>query len=200
MRNGIAPVYYMQKAGVNVALGIDEKAFNDDEDAVSELRMIYYVNRLSGFDLGNTPALSPYEVIAMGTCNAARSVGQAGKIGRLAPGMKADLITLDLKEMMEDPWIAPDLDIAKMFIHRARGSHVRNVMVDGKLVIEEGAFKTIDVEALYAEVRAYADKGLSPQQRAYAEGLRSIKPYLHKWYSGWADFPRDPFYKVNTRT
>jgi len=200
MRNGIAPVYFMQRAGVNVAMGMDEKAFNDDEDAVSELRMIYYVNRLSDFDLGNTPALSPYQVLAMGTCNAARCLGLGNRIGRLIPGMKADLITLDLKEMMEDPWVAPDLDICKMFIHRGRGRHVKNVIIDGKLVVDEGVIKTVDIDTLYKEVRDFASRGQTPVQRAYAEGLKSIKPYLHNWYRGLGDFPRDPFYKVNSRS
>ena len=200
MRNGIAPVYFMHQAGVNVALGIDEKAFNDDEDAVSELRMIYYVNRLSDFDLGNTPALSPYQVLAMGTSNAARCVGLGNKIGRLLPGMKADLITLDLTEMMEDPWVAPDLDVGRMFIHRGRGRHVRNVMVDGKLVVDEGVFKTVDIERLYKEVREFASRGQAPAQRAYAETLRAIKPHLQNWYRGLGDFPRDPFYRVNSRS
>ena len=199
MRNGIAPVVPMVRAGVNVALGIDEKAFNDDEDAIGELRMIFYIHRLSGFDLEDTPALDPYQVIAMGTRNAARCLGLGDEVGALRPGMKADLITLDMAEMTADPWASPDLDPGLLFIHRARGRHVRDVLVDGQAVVVDGAVQTIDVEALYREVRACAEKGLTPAQRAYAERMREIKPYVQRWYRSWADFPREPFYAVNSR-
>ena len=78
MRNGISPVWYLQKAGVNVALGLDEKSINDDEDVFMEMRMIFYLSRVSGFDLANTPALTPAEVFRMGTLNTAKSLGMQG--------------------------------------------------------------------------------------------------------------------------
>ena len=49
----------MVKAGLNVALGIDEKGINDDEDPIMEMRMIYYLYRQAGIDLTNCPALTP---------------------------------------------------------------------------------------------------------------------------------------------
>lgn len=202
MRNGIAPVYHMLKAGVNVALGVDEKAFADDEDSIAELRMIYYVNRLSGFDLATTTttALTPYEVLAMGTCNAARTLGLEQEVGKLVPGMKADIITLDTEAILRDPWVAPELDIGRAFIYRAKGKDVRNVMVDGELVIEDGECRTMDIPALYEEVRRFAQKGQTKAQRAYGEGMRALKPYMQQWYARiLPDFPRDPFYLVNSR-
>ena len=200
MRNGIAPVYFMQKAGVNVALGIDEKAFADDGDCIAELRMIYYINRLSGFDLANTPALTPYEVLAMGTCNAARSLGLEKEVGKLVPGMKADIITLDTESMLRDPWVSPDLDIGRAFIHRAKGQDVKNVMVNGAMVIENSACLTMDIPTLYDEVRRFVEKGQTDSQRAYGEGMRALKPYMQKWYAKiLPSFPRDPFYMVNSR-
>jgi 5-methylthioadenosine/S-adenosylhomocysteine deaminase len=200
MRNGIAPVYAMQKAGVNVALGLDEKAINDDEDVLQELRLIYYLHRVSGFDLANTPALTPYEVLAMGTCNAAKAVGMQDKIGCLKAGMKADIITLDTEEILRNPWISPDLDICEALIHRARGSHTRNVLIDGNLVLDNGKCTTIDVESLYEEVREVASRTkISPEQLAYADTMRAIKPYMHAWYQNLVDFPMNPFYILNAR-
>ena len=83
VRNGISPVYYLHKAGVNVALGIDDKGINDDDDAIMELRMIYYLHRVPGFDLGHTPALEAFDVLRMGTTNAARVCGFEGELGTL---------------------------------------------------------------------------------------------------------------------
>jgi hypothetical protein len=59
---------------------------------------------------------------------------------------------------------------------------------------------TIDVDALYREVRGFCAKGLTPEQRTRADLLARIKPYVQAWYSGWNDTMVDrPFYPVNSR-
>jgi 5-methylthioadenosine/S-adenosylhomocysteine deaminase len=200
VRNGISPVYFLHKAGVNVALGIDDKGINDDEDIIMELRMMHKMHRLGGFDLANTPALSAFDVLGMGTVNAARVCGFEGELGTLTPGMKADAILVDLEEVMEDPWMSPDLNIAEIFIHRAKGTHVNTVIVGGEVVIEDHRFLTIDVEALHNEVRKQAAKGIGPEQRQYAETLQMVKPYYQKWYEDWVKLDYQPFYMMNSRT
>jgi cytosine/adenosine deaminase-related metal-dependent hydrolase len=200
VRNGISPVYYLHNAGVNVALGIDDKGINDDEDAIMELRMIYYLHRVSAFDLQNTPALSAFDVLEMGTTNAARVCGFEGELGALKPGMKADAILVDLDEVEEDPWISPNLSIAEIFVLRAKGVHVNMAIVGGKTVMEDRRFLTIDVGQLYKEVRKQASEGISPRQREYAEAFQRIKPYYYKWYEGWENLGFKPFYVMNSRT
>ena len=199
VRNGIAPVYFLHKARVNVALGIDDKGINDDEDAIMELRMIHRLHRVSGFDLVSTPALNAFDIFKMGTINAARVCGFEGELGALKPGMKADAILVDLEEIMEDPWISPDLNIAEIFVHRAKGVHVNTAIVGGKVVMEDRKFLTVDVDQLYDEVRKQAAKGISPEQRRFAETLQKIKPYYHKWYEGWEKIDFEPFYMMNSR-
>lgn len=115
MRNGIAPVWYMLQHGVNVALGIDEKQLADDEDVLEELRMIYALHRVPDYDMAHTPALTPFQVLAMGTINAAYTLGLGGKLGKLQKGQLADLIVVDTHHMTEDPWTAPDADIRSLF-------------------------------------------------------------------------------------
>ncbi|KPJ84949.1 MAG: hypothetical protein AMS17_15215 [Spirochaetes bacterium DG_61] len=199
VRNGISPVYYLHKAGVNVALGIDDKGINDDEDAIMELRMIYYLHRVSGFDLAHTPPLNAFDVLKIGTTNAARVCGFKGEVGALKPGMKADAILIDLKEIMEDPWMSPDLNIAEIFIHRGKGVYVDTVVVGGKVIMENRKFLTIDVDQLYKEVRKQAEKGISAEQRKFAEDLQRIKPYYHKYYENWPELDFKPFYIMNSR-
>lgn len=95
--------------------------------------------------------------------------------------MKADVILVDLQEIMEDPWISRDLNIVEILIHRAKGLHVNTEIVGGKAVMEDRQFLTIDVDQLYSEVQKQAAKGISPEQRQFAETLQKIKPYYHKW-------------------
>jgi cytosine/adenosine deaminase-related metal-dependent hydrolase len=199
VRNGISPVYYLCKAGVNVSLGIDDKGINDDDDAIMELRMIHHLHRVSSFDLAHTPALNAFDVLKIGTTNAARVSGFKGELGALKPGMKADAILVDLKEITEEPWASPDLNIAEIFIHRAKGSHVDTAIVGGTVIMEDRKFLTIDLEQLYKDVRKEAEKGTSSEQRQFAENLQKIKPYYHKWYEDWLKLDFDPFYIMNSR-
>ena len=200
MRNGITPVMPLRAAGVNVAMGLDDKTINDDEDAVMELRMMHKVHRLHTFDLA-TPALSAYEALEFATLNGAKATGFADQVGALVPGMKGDAVLVDLDRVARDPWIDPEFDIADAFVERAMGADVATVVIGGKIVVEDHQPRTIDVEGLYREVRAFCAKGLTPEQRAHADFLRKIKPYVQAWYGTWHETMLDqPFYRVNSRT
>jgi len=175
MRNGITPVVPLRASGVNVAMGLDDKTINDDEDAVMELRMMHKLHRLHTFDLA-TPALSAYEALEIATLNGGKATGFADELGALVAGMKGDAILVDLDRVARDPWIDPEFDIADAFVERAMGTDVATVVIGRKLVVENHQPRTIDVEGLYREVRAFCAKGLTPQQRAHADFLRKIKP------------------------
>ena len=199
MRNGITPVMPLRAAGVNVAMGLDDKTINDDEDAVMELRMMHKVHRLHTFEL-TAPALSAYEALEIATVNGAKAAGFAGEVGALLPGMKGDAILVDLDRVTRDPWIDPEFDIAEAFVERAMGADVATVVVGGKVVIEDHRPQTIDVDGLYREVRAFCAKGLRPEQRVRADLLARIKPYVQTWYDTWHRGMADqPFYLVNGR-
>ena len=199
MRNGITPVMPLRAAGVNVAMGLDDKTINDDEDAVMELRMMHKVHRLDTYDL-NSPPLSAYEALEIATVNGARACGFAGEAGALLPGMKGDAVLLDLSRVARDPWLDPAFDIVEAFLHRALGEDVAAVVVGGRVVVEDRRALTIDVDALYREIRAFCDKGLSPEQRARADLLAELKPHVQQWYAGWEDgMAEAPFYRVNGR-
>jgi 5-methylthioadenosine/S-adenosylhomocysteine deaminase len=197
MRNGLAPIYAMARRGVNVALGMDDKTINDDEDAVMELRMMHKLHRVPSYDL-RTQALDAYDVIAMGTLNGARAVGFEDRVGALEVGMKADAILVDLDRALNDPWCTSDLPIAEAFLHRSMGSDVNTVVIGGRVVMEDRRIRTIDVPALYREIRKAA-RPITPAQRRRAEMLRRLKPHVQAWYNGWLDDDADPFYVLNSR-
>ncbi len=182
VRNGISPVVPLLRAGVNVAMGIDDKSINDDDDPFMELRLIHMLARVPGFDLGAETRLQATEVLAMGTVNAARSLGMAG-LGTLAPGAPADAIVLDTAEMLRDPWTSGRLAIPDLVLLRAKGSHTRHVVVDGRVVLRDGRIATLDVEALYAEIRRWVAKhGDAAADPRKVESIRRLKPYFHAWH------------------
>jgi 5-methylthioadenosine/S-adenosylhomocysteine deaminase len=197
MRNGITPVMPMRAAGVNVAMGLDDKTINDDEDAVMELRMMHKVHRLSTFDL-DQPTMDAYDALETATLNGARASGFEGKVGALLPGWKADAILVDMGRTSRDPWIDPAFDPVEAFVHRAMGSDVHTVVVGGKVCVEDHQLKTIDVPTLSKEVAAFCAKGLPPEHRARADFLQRLKPYMRQWYKGW-EGTQVPFYGVNSQ-
>jgi hypothetical protein len=95
----------------------------------------------------------------------------------------------------------PEFDIMDAFVERAMGADVATVVIGGKIVVEDRQPRTIDVEGLYREVRAFCAKGLTPEQRAHADFLQKIKPYVQAWYRTWHQTMVDqPFYRVNSLT
>jgi hypothetical protein len=135
----------------------------------------------------------------MGTVNGARALGFAGQIGALNPGMKADMILVNLDRVLRDPWLTTDVPIAEAFIHRAMGADVDTVVVGGRVVMESRRMTTLDVDALYREIRKAA-RSISPKQRRHAEMLQRLKPYYQDWYNAWlTPEAARPFYTLNSR-
>jgi hypothetical protein len=134
----------------------------------------------------------------MGTVNGARALGFAGRLGALTPGMKADAILVNLDRMLEDPWLTGELDMVETFMHRAMGEDVATVVIGGRLIMEDRRFLTVDVPALYQEIRAAA-RSIGDEQRRRAAMLQRLKPYCQRWYADWLGGETQPFYVLNSR-
>ncbi|GAA4488408.1 amidohydrolase [Gluconacetobacter asukensis] len=202
VRNGISPIWYMMQKGINVALGLDDKSLNDDDDPFMELRMSAMLSRVPGFDLGTMPPLTSAQILSMGTTNAARTLGFVPQHGTLHANAPADVIVLDSASMLHDPWTSDRLAISDLLLWRAKGQDVTDVVVDGRVVICNRQFKTLDVEALYAEIRHYVKhheaKAATPERTA---GLQALRPYFHAWHRNMLSYldVTEPFYRVNGR-
>lgn len=200
MRDGIAPVYFMVKAGLNVALGIDEKGINDDEDPIMEMRMIYYLHRKAGSNLVINPALTSFDVLKIATQNGAKPTGFDDETGVLEPDKQADIVLVDMDEILCQPWSSPDSSVANLFVHRGLGRHVNTVIIGGSLVMDKRKILTVDTEALYREARKQAERGITQEQAKHRELLYQIKPYYQNWYNAWLEnIELLPFYKMNSR-
>lgn len=200
MRNGIAPIYFMLQAGVNVALGIDEKGINDDEDPIMEMRLIYFLHRASGFNLTDTPSITAADVIKIGTENGSYVTGYSDDIGVIEQGKKADIILVNLEEILHKPWSSSNLDIKDIFIHRALGRHVTTMLVNGNVIMKERKIQTIDVEQLYKEAYEQAQYKELHNKTENKILVERIKPYYQKWYNNWVnDLELDPFYIMNSK-
>src|SRR5262249_7574900 len=151
VRNGIAPVNELRRAGVKIALGTDEMTLNDDDDLLAEAR-------LAGVRAGLTgAAVAPTELLNMATERGAAAARFGELTGVLAPGMRADVVLLDAARLAE-PAVPGDTRTADLLIARGLGSDVRTVLIDGKVVLDERTHTWIDRQALVAELRAVAQQ------------------------------------------
>ena len=199
MRNGLAPLPQLLAAGVRVAMGMDDKTINDDEDAIMEARMVHKMHRCATYDL-REPAMDAYTALEIATVNGAQVCGFGEVLGTLAPGMKADAVLVDLDNISNDPWLDERADIIEAFLQRGLGRDVSSVVVGGKVVVHERRFEQLDVDALFREVRDFCARGIPDAQRDRVAQLQRLKPYVHAWYDGWhEDMFDEPFYRFNSK-
>lgn len=193
LRAGIAPVNALQDKGVNVALGMDGGALNDDDDMFSELRLALRLN--ASPELGG-PALTLRQAWAMATLGGAQLYGRPGVLGRLASGYAADLALVDL-ERITWPWAAPEADPLTLTLLRARAGDVETVMVGGEVVLERGQPTRFDEDET---ARTFADAmDETPFPADAAEMVDELKPYVESWYEDWEVPELDPWNVYNSR-
>ena len=153
---GIARAGALRAAGVAVGLGTDSAAANDRHDLFDEMRLALLFDRRDG-----AGTLGPADALAMATIDGARVLGLDGLIGSLAPGKRADLIVVDLA----DPRFAPlhldrpDAVLADL-VFVAGAADVRDVVVDGRVVVRDRRATTLDGAEVAAAARRAAERCL----------------------------------------
>lgn len=137
--SGIAPVADLMKHGVNVALGTDGCCSNNSHDLFEEIKLAALLQKGATH---NPTAVTAYQTLKMATVNGAKAQGREDYIGKVEPGMRADLILINTRSPGMQPVYSPQSAVA----YAARGSDVRLTMINGKILYENGRFTTIDVE------------------------------------------------------
>ncbi len=146
--SGLAPVPELRARGVTVSLGADGAACNNRLDMFDEMRL---AATLQAVRLG-PGALPAAEVVWMATRAGARTLGLDDRIGRVAPGWRADLIAVDVS----GPTAAPGRDPYSTLVYACRGTDVRLTMVDGHVLVRDGVHRAVDPAGLANDARIQA--------------------------------------------
>lgn len=165
LQSGIAPVPGMIAAGVNVALGLDSMGLDDRPDMFAEMRLAH---RLHG-------RLSARDVLAMATVRGAQAIGQGGRLGRLAPGCRADMVLLRDAEIFAPGLAAPD-QVFDRVLHYGGPELVQDVWVEGAQVLSEGRHPQLDE----VELQDLLAESLPEEASPLAGFVARIRPYLHR--------------------
>ncbi|WP_035214190.1 amidohydrolase [Desulfitobacterium hafniense] len=151
LNSGTAPIPELRSRGVVVGLGTDGTSSNNNLDMFGEMRSAAFQQKL----VKGATALPAYEVLQMATVDGARTLG-LHDVGVLAPGYKADLISINF----DQPHFYPRFSIPAHLVYVAHAGDVRTVMVDGKILMQERQLMTIDIKRVCREVERRA-KGIA---------------------------------------
>lgn len=143
--SGFARVQKMLDMGINVALGTDGAASNNNLDMIEEMHLASIIH--NGYSQDAT-IMNSDTVIRMATQNGAKLQGR-NDCGDLKVGNKADIIAISL----DKPHLRPIIDEKALITYSAQSSDVYMTMVDGKILYENGEYTTLDKEKIYFETK-----------------------------------------------
>ena len=141
LASGYCPVDKLLKAGINVSLGTDGAASNNDLDMLGEMRTAALIGKL----VANTPgAVSAFDAIEMATINGAKAMGLAETIGSLEVGKSADMVAIDLEQINTLPLYNPISQI----VYSTSNRQVTDVWVAGDQLLTNGKLALLDEKEL----------------------------------------------------
>lgn len=156
LASGIAPISRMLEMGVNVGIGTDGAASNNDLDMIEELRLASFLAKVNTM---NPTALPARQVIEMATIMGARAMHIDHLTGSLEAGKRADMIVVSMDDARHMPYFRHFADsIYGRLVYAMNREDVQHVMVNGAWLMRDRRLLTVDVEALREETSALAHK------------------------------------------
>ena len=150
LASGLADMAKLKDAGLNVAIGTDSVASNNDLDMFGEMRLAAFLAKAVS---NNPTTFAAHEVLEMATLGAAKAMGLEAQIGSLEVGKKADITAIDLN----DPQTQPLYNPISQIIYAANRKQVSHVWVDGKLKVKAHQLVDIDHHDLLQQAEKYIE-------------------------------------------
>jgi len=172
--NGLADVRAMLERGVNVGIGTDGANCSDNLNMYESMRLASFVSKVQGPDIERW--LTTGEAFRAATEGSARALGFGDRLGRIAPGFKADIVFLDLAHVN---WI-PINDPVNQLVHTEDGCAVHSVMVDGRMVVENRqlvGLKLADLAREAEAARVRLERANRPARRLSEQLARVVGTY-----------------------
>lgn len=144
LASGVARIPEMLAMGIPVGLASDGPGSNNRQDLFEAMKVSVLLQKVHALD---PMILQPEQALWMACRGGAHAFGQADSIGMLEPGRKADLIVVDLRSV----FVAPVHRVISALVFNATPRDVRDVIVDGRVVIREREVLTVNESALLAE-------------------------------------------------
>ena len=148
LASGFCPVERLWQAGVNVAVGTDGAASNNDLDLLGETRTAALLAKAVA---GSATALDAHRALRMATLNGARALGIEAEVGSLEVGKAADIVAFDLSGLAQQPVYDP----VSQLIYATGRDCVKHVWVAGKQLLDDRRLTRLDEPQLVASAKAW---------------------------------------------
>jgi len=149
LASGMAPVTDLLARQVPVGLGTDGCASNNNLDLLTELDTAAKLAKVRRLD---PTALPAWEALSLATRQGARVLGLEKEVGILAPGLKADVVVIDL----DQPHLTPLYDPYSHLVYAATGADIQTVVVEGRVLVEDRRLLAFDLTETLARARELA--------------------------------------------
>lgn len=153
---GIAPVVRMLDSGVHVSLATDGAAANNTQDMIESMKFGALLQKTVALD---ARAINARDMLAMATTAGATALGVPDQLGALEVGRMADFFLFNPRRLRT----APMHDPISTLVYTGGETNVETVVIDGRVVLDEGRFTTIDESAVIQEMQ---DRALAASRRA----------------------------------
>jgi 5-methylthioadenosine/S-adenosylhomocysteine deaminase len=154
LASGFAPVTKMMEMGLNVGIGTDGPASNNDLDMFEEIRLAAFVAKASS---GDPTAIPAETALSMATRLGAKALHIGELTGSLEAGKRADLILIDMDPLHNSPRFRRDPNgVYAQIIYAAKSTDVSDVMVNGKWLMRERSLTTLNEPVLLEQAQDYA--------------------------------------------
>lgn len=150
LASGVSRPAEMIRMGIPVGIGTDGPASNNDLDLLMEMDT---AAKLSKVYTGDPTSLKAWAVLRMATIGGAAVLGLAEQIGSIEEGKRADMVVLDLQQ----PHLQPMYDPVSTVVYSASGGDVRDVIIDGKVIMKNREFVSLDTQEAAWHVRRIAE-------------------------------------------
>ncbi|SFO75907.1 TRZ/ATZ family hydrolase [Pseudomonas sp. NFPP28] len=151
LASGFCPVERLWQAGVNVAIGTDGAASNNDLDLLGETRTAAMLAKAVA---GSATALDAHRTLRMATLNGARAMGLESEIGSLEVGKAADIVAFDLSGLAQQPIYDP----VSQLIYATGRDCVKHLWVAGKQLLDDRQLTRMDEQQLTATAIAWGQR------------------------------------------
>ncbi|CAI8972653.1 TRZ/ATZ family hydrolase [Methylocaldum szegediense] len=158
LASGFCPVAKLIKAGINVAIGTDGAASNNDLDLMGEMRSAALLSKAVANDAAAVPA---HTALRMATLNGARALGLESDIGSLEVGKYADITAIRLDELETQPLYDPISNV----VYAAGRHQVTDVWVGGRRLLKNRELITLDIDEILQKAAAWREKTLASEQQ-----------------------------------
>jgi cytosine/adenosine deaminase-related metal-dependent hydrolase len=193
LKNGVAPLLDLRRAGMNISLGCDNCSCSDCQNLFQVMKLFCLLAAgMSGEPTGIVAA----DALDAATAGGALAVGMAGQIGEIRQGMKADLVLIDLADVA----YLPLNSAVRQLVYGECGRGIHTVIVDGEVVVDRGRICSVDMRQLQEELTEAMDAVEKDYDTLVARQAPAI-PYLLRANStlSHADLGMQRFIGAQTR-